>query len=144
MNASIFDPYGGDAAAPIVERRFLDFLRDFSEADDGGVGASAASSTFAPASRHDYINAAHGMRAHDMATLYVNFAHLRAHDGALASTVAAEFYRCAAERERAATRSGCRRRRRRGSTRAASCVCVCAPLFCSAPRAGLSSCCGAR
>jgi len=141
MNASIFDPYGGDAAAPIVERRFLDFLRDFSEADDGGVGASAASSTFAPASRHDYINAAHGMRAHDMATLYVNFAHLRAHDGALASTVAAEFYRCAAERERAATRSGCRRRRR-GSTRAASCVC--APLFCSAPRAGLSSCCGAR
>ena len=38
-------PYGGDAAAPIVERRFLDFLRDFSEDDGGGGGGGGGASS---------------------------------------------------------------------------------------------------
>lgn len=28
-SANMFDPYGGDEAAPLVEQRFFDFLRDF-------------------------------------------------------------------------------------------------------------------
>lgn len=97
MNASLYDPYAGDAAAPIVERRFLDFLRDFVGDADGALPPldDSLSASFGPTSRSDYVNAVHGMRAHDMSTLYVDYTHLRAHDSALAATVAAEFYRCA-------------------------------------------------
>ena len=100
MNNFAFDPYGGDQAAPVVEKRFLTFLLDYDAAAEGGEaawppsGGGSSSASFAPPSRYEYVNAAHGMRQHDMSTLYVNFAHLRAHDDTLASTVAAEFYRC--------------------------------------------------
>ncbi len=34
-NAAMYDPYGGDEAAPMVESRFLDFLRDFELVREG-------------------------------------------------------------------------------------------------------------
>jgi len=43
-----------------------------------------------------YVSAVEGMRTHDMTTLFVDFAHVQEYDEALASTIAAEFYRCGA------------------------------------------------
>lgn len=42
------------------------------------------------------MSAVEGMRTHDMTTLFVDFAHVQEYDEALASTIAAEFYRCGA------------------------------------------------
>jgi len=33
-SASIYDPYGGDEAAPLVEKRFLDFLKNYQDAEE--------------------------------------------------------------------------------------------------------------
>ena len=94
MSASIFDPYSGDAAAPLVERRFLDFLKDFSSAAfPSDLPASADAGGDDGGGRTDYVAAVRAMREHDASTLYIDYSHLRGHDAALAGTVAAEFYR---------------------------------------------------
>jgi MCM N-terminal domain len=95
MAAPFLDPYGGDEAAPLVEKRFFDFLYDFQieglqPVDEMNVDDPSQLSQLP---LKEYQEAVRSMRDLEMTTLFVDFSHLRAYDDTLASTVAAEFYR---------------------------------------------------
>lgn len=110
--AGYLDPYGGDEAAPLVERRFYDFLFNFqiessqdSGADelatldsqsqvDGEVRSSPAGAKPSQAEPlKEYQEAVHWMQEQELTTLFVDFLHLRSYDETLASTIESEFYR---------------------------------------------------
>ncbi len=93
MATSFLDPYGGDQAAPIVERRFLDFLENFQMDPQGDTSSDSVSMITDSQEAREYVLAVRGMQAQEMTTLFVDFMHLRVFDSTLASTIAAEFYR---------------------------------------------------
>ena len=92
MAAAFLDPYGGDEAAPLVEKRFLDFLQDF-QIDPPVEESQLTDAQSQQQNIKEYVEAVYGMKDNEMTTMFVDFAHLRAYDDTLASTIAAEFYR---------------------------------------------------
>ncbi|KAF2492182.1 MCM-domain-containing protein [Lophium mytilinum] len=79
-----------DVTGETLSQRFEEFLEGFTDDPTSSAAPTASAQTDA----RFYIAQIHGLRLHNLSTLYVDFTHLLRHeDGVVAEAVASEYYR---------------------------------------------------